>query len=236
MKIGYYIYKYVYDGEVIYVGKTDSDLNARIRSHAAEFKFQKYIDKANIFYYECKNAAHTALLEIYYINKYKPKLNVSMKYDDDLEIYIKDVEWLPIDNYFPKPVKQLSKPLIRMGVLEQRIKAICYFYRLYRQRSRRNSICTVRNVATSKDADEIIAKYRLPLYYQNADGSMSYHPTIHHCNYDEAQQKLTFWINENLYLNNFAKNPKGILRANRDKIKIEMAEIRKRLQNKKEVM
>lgn len=54
MKIGYYIYKYVYDGEVIYVGKTDSDLNARIRSHAAEFKFQKYIDKANIFYYECK--------------------------------------------------------------------------------------------------------------------------------------------------------------------------------------
>lgn len=240
MKIGYYIYKYVYNDEIIYIGKTDSDLKGRIKCHSKEYQFQKYLSDAKIFYYECKNPAHTAILEIYYINKYKPILNKAMKYDDDLDIYIKDVDWIPIDESTTTTFRQISKPTERLKIIEERIKAITYFYRLYRKNQRRkyynfyDLTCVIQNI-TPEDAMKIISKYKVPLYYQNTDGSMSYHPTIHHCKYNEEKQELFFWINKNLYRDNFSKNPKEILRANRDRLLKEKDGIIKQLQRKKEV-
>lgn len=140
LKIGYYIYKYVYNDEIIYIGKTDSDLKGRIKCHSKEYQFQKYLSDAKIFYYECKNPAHTAILEIYYINKYKPILNKAMKYDDDLDIYIKDVDWIPIDESTTTTFRQISKPTERLKIIEERIKAITYFYRLYRKIKEENII------------------------------------------------------------------------------------------------
>lgn len=91
------VYKYVCDGEIIYVGKTDSNLFQRIYAHKSEDKFLPFIDKCEIYYSNCKNPAHTAILETYLIDKYKPKLNKAMKYDDDLGITIKEPEWLEYD-------------------------------------------------------------------------------------------------------------------------------------------
>lgn len=89
----YGLYKYVCDGEVIYIGKSDSSIDMRIDAHAKESKFKPYLSTASIYYTLCKNPAHTTILETYLINKYKPKLNVSMKYEDDLGIEISEPKW-----------------------------------------------------------------------------------------------------------------------------------------------
>lgn len=236
--MSYYIYKYEYDDRVIYIGKTDSDLKNRIRNHSKECKFQKYLDKAKIYCYECKNPAHTALLEIYYINKYKPELNVSMKYDDNLELSIEDVQWVLIDELCVKSNMKLptnsnnpnyfDKYFKRIKLLEQRIRAIYYFYRLYKKnikRSKYDLICRVYGIASNYTANAIIAKYSVPLYYQNKEGRMSYHPTIHHYKYDKSKQELTFWINSNLYCGRFAECPKEILRNNKARFEEEIKKI-----------
>ena len=90
----YMVYKYVHDDEIIYVGKTNSNIISRIDYHSAEGKFQPYLENCQIFYGECKNPAHTAILETYLINKYKPILNKSMKYDDNLGIKIEEPTWV----------------------------------------------------------------------------------------------------------------------------------------------
>ena len=87
------IYKYVYDGEIIYIGKSDNSILNRVKSHKNEEKFKPYLDKAVVYYIECKNPAHTQILETYLINKYKPCLNASFKYEDDLDIDIQEPEW-----------------------------------------------------------------------------------------------------------------------------------------------
>ena len=91
---GYYIYKYVYNDEIIYIGKTNVCLVNRIDCHAREEKFKGYLDDCQIFYFECKNSAETTIMECYLINKYKPILNVSMKYSDNLNIDIPEPEWV----------------------------------------------------------------------------------------------------------------------------------------------
>lgn len=91
---GYYIYKYVYNNDIIYIGKSDSSIINRINCHSREEKFQPYLNSCKIFYFECKNNAETTIMECYLINKYKPILNVSMKYSDDLSINITEPKWL----------------------------------------------------------------------------------------------------------------------------------------------
>lgn len=237
--MGYYVYKYEYKDEVIYVGKTDYDLKGRIECHSKEYKFQPYLSDVKILYYECKNPAHTTILETYYINKYKPKLNVSMKYDDDLDLAINEVEWKPIDDFDWAQDSHIKKPLISrhcniayfdkrfalIKMLDQRIKAIYYFYLLYKREAKNVSSYMIYNIGGVKSNDcasELISKYSVPLYYKNDDESWSYHPTIHHCKYNPEKQMLSFWINYNLYRDNFAKVAKDILRDNRQRYKDEI--------------
>lgn len=124
-------------------------------------------------------------------------------------------------NYFDKCFK-------RIKLLEQRIRAICYFYRLYKKnikRSKYDLIYRVYGITSNYTANAIIAQYSVPLYYQNEKGRMSYHPTIHHYKYDESKQELTFWINSNLYCGCFAECPKEILRNNRARFEEEIKKI-----------
>ena len=87
------LYKYEYNGEIIYIGKSDSSIEKRISAHEHENKFQPYLSKAKIYYSICKNAAETTILETYLINKHKPILNISMKYNDKLNIEIPEPDW-----------------------------------------------------------------------------------------------------------------------------------------------
>lgn len=87
------VYKYVYNNEVVYVGKSDHSLKNRLNSHKKEDKFKPYLSKSDIYYAWVKNPAMTIILETYLINKYKPKLNVSMKYDYEIPFEIPEPCW-----------------------------------------------------------------------------------------------------------------------------------------------
>ena len=75
----YYVYKYVVNSEIIYIGLTDN-LQRRIKEHASgvglESKFLPYLDIADIYYHECGNETEMKALESLLINHYKPILNV----------------------------------------------------------------------------------------------------------------------------------------------------------------
>ena len=71
----YYIYKYVENDKIIYIGKT-VNLRRRIQEHSKEEKFKKHSD-ALVYYFKCASEADMTIYEIYYIYKYKPELNLN---------------------------------------------------------------------------------------------------------------------------------------------------------------
>ncbi|MBE6869565.1 MAG: hypothetical protein E7494_12550 [Ruminococcus albus] len=107
------IYKYVYNSEIIYIGKSDSSILNRVNAHANEEKFKPYLEEAVVYYTECKNQAHTHILETFLINKYKPILNASMKYEEDLDLDINEPEWHLLSEL--KEVEKECKTNIKHG-------------------------------------------------------------------------------------------------------------------------
>ena len=78
--MGHYVYKYVHNNEIIYIGKNDTDLYSRLRQHG------KYgdnipeegwdeINNSDIFYCELPNAIMSDVVESELIRRYKPKYN-----------------------------------------------------------------------------------------------------------------------------------------------------------------
>lgn len=91
------VYKYVYNGEIIYVGKSDSSIDNRIKGHSHESKFEPFLKKCDIYYAWLPNPAFTTIFETFLINKYKPRLNSSMKYDKILPFDIIEPIWYKYD-------------------------------------------------------------------------------------------------------------------------------------------
>jgi predicted GIY-YIG superfamily endonuclease len=77
--MSYFVYKYVCDGDVIYVGKTD-DIHRRVVEHASgqglEEKFVPYLGRCDIYFHECGNEVEMSALERLLIHQHKPALNV----------------------------------------------------------------------------------------------------------------------------------------------------------------
>jgi hypothetical protein len=91
----YFVYKYTYNNEIIYIGKTD-DIDRRIREHASgqglEEKFLPYLDSVEIHYHECCNEVEMSALERLLINQYKPVLNVVDIVAGDATVFI-ELSW-----------------------------------------------------------------------------------------------------------------------------------------------
>jgi len=94
--MGHYVYRYVDNdtGEILYVGKNDTNLINRINQHKPEAKFQNL--NAHVEYIILDNPLMTRFCELYYINKWKPRLNVADKYDCEMTAKIdeSEYEWL----------------------------------------------------------------------------------------------------------------------------------------------
>lgn len=106
------IYKYIYNNEIIYIGKSDSSIKQRIQQHSIESKFLPYLSNAVIYYAILPNASMTAIYETFYINKFKPRLNVSSKYYGDVDIDIPEPEWrefISSDYWQSFPIKSPNK-------------------------------------------------------------------------------------------------------------------------------
>ena len=92
--MGHYVYKYVEDNEIIYIGKNDTDLHTRISQHVSEKKFKEHPD-AKIYYGELANSVESRFMEMMLINRYKPILNVVDKVEGNSFIDFTEPEWKP---------------------------------------------------------------------------------------------------------------------------------------------
>ena len=123
MKTGY-IYRYLHNGEVVYVGQTKNPLKQRIKQHCKEVAFLglTHIQYIEVPYDErtrhhMNNNIDLSATEEYYIDKYNPVLNVKqlkhlLAYVNHIKI-VEENEWidytekLPIE--FPKFYDIFSK-------------------------------------------------------------------------------------------------------------------------------
>ena len=87
--MSYYIYKYVKNNIIEYIGKT-TNLEQRIKQHQKD-KLKNF--KGQIYYFECKNKTAMTSWEYTLINKYHPKYNAALK-DNEINIDIKETEWI----------------------------------------------------------------------------------------------------------------------------------------------
>ena len=118
--MSYYIYKYVRDGEIKYIGKT-VNMWKRFSQHKKETKFQNLnFTSQDVYYAECASKVQMNTLELLLINKYMRELNVVAKPKDNAAFTsiceMKDFEWLPLDG-LEKP--KTSKPKENKPLFEE---------------------------------------------------------------------------------------------------------------------
>lgn len=93
---GFILYRIWYGEHLAYLGRTKQPLQARIRGHMFAKPMHRAIDIHNVTkieYTEFQTEADMNLYEIYYINLWKPPLNVDDKARDELTILLPEKEW-----------------------------------------------------------------------------------------------------------------------------------------------
>lgn len=90
----YFIYKYVYRDEIIYIGKTKRELSQRVYEHTMELKFIPYLHEVKIYYFTVSTHVEMDIYEKYLINKYAPKLNVVDMDDANFSFVIQELPWI----------------------------------------------------------------------------------------------------------------------------------------------
>ena len=96
----YILYKIYYSNELVYIGRTSQDLIDRLRLHFFGKPMVKKLDiieTTRIEYTICDSEADMFLLEIYLINKYKPRINRDDKAHDELSPHL----YLPEPRFYP---------------------------------------------------------------------------------------------------------------------------------------
>ena len=78
----YFLYK---DSEIVYIGKSTSNISGRLTAHLQDKEFDKVI------VYEIESDADIALAEIYLILKHNPKYNQESKCEDRLSISVQGI-------------------------------------------------------------------------------------------------------------------------------------------------
>lgn len=92
----YYIYKYVVDNVIQYIGQT-IDLNRRIYEHTKDTL--RELNNPQIYYFEVENKTAMNSWEYMLINKYKPPYNILLKKTSNIiDINEQEITWLPYKN------------------------------------------------------------------------------------------------------------------------------------------
>lgn len=108
---GFLLYRIWYKDCIVYLGRTKQPLQARIRGHMFSKPMHRAIDIHNVTkieYTQLQTEADMNLYEIYFINRWKPPLNVDDKARDDLTINLPDLEWT---EFFPANWKKWKREL-----------------------------------------------------------------------------------------------------------------------------
>ena len=111
--MAHYVYKYVLNDEIIYIGKSNSDtLSDRLKYHGKmgdniDASGWKDINVADIYYCELANAIMTDVVESELIRRYKPKYNKNKKSEwDGLDF---ELNWKKFDKSVLQPKTQRKK-------------------------------------------------------------------------------------------------------------------------------
>lgn len=95
---GFILYRIWYGGNLVYLGRTKQTLQSRIHGHMFASPMHRAIDIHNVTkieYTELSTEADMNLYEIYFINLWKPPLNVDDKARDSLTISLPELKWKP---------------------------------------------------------------------------------------------------------------------------------------------
>lgn len=95
--MGHYVYKYVLNNTIIYIGKSDSNLEKRLNEHGKtgdniSKDAWDDINAAEIYYIEVANSIMSDVIESELIRRYKPKYNIAKKSDWD-GLPFEEPEW-----------------------------------------------------------------------------------------------------------------------------------------------
>lgn len=93
---GFILYRIYYSDTLVYLGRTKQPLQDRIRGHLFKKPMHRsiYIEQVSkIEYSEFKTEADMNVYEVYFINLWKPPLNIDDKTRDPLTVFLPDVEW-----------------------------------------------------------------------------------------------------------------------------------------------
>jgi excinuclease UvrABC nuclease subunit len=91
-----YTYRFLdKEDNVIYVGYTGQTMPQRMNQHFTKGHLPKecYYSTAKIECIKWKTKCDAQVMEVYYINKYKPKFNKLNKKNDNLTIVLDEKEW-----------------------------------------------------------------------------------------------------------------------------------------------
>lgn len=95
---GFILYRIWYEDTLVYLGRTKQPLQTRIHGHLFKKPMHRSISinlVTKIEYTEFPTEADMNLYEIYFINLWKPLLNIDDKCKDELTVHLPDVKWKP---------------------------------------------------------------------------------------------------------------------------------------------
>ena len=97
MKIqGFVLYRIFYGDTLVYLGRTKQPLQNRIRGHLFKKPMHRSMEinlVSRIEYAQFQTEADMNLYEIYFINLWKPPLNIDDKCKDNLTVSLPEVKW-----------------------------------------------------------------------------------------------------------------------------------------------
>ena len=92
------MYKVEYDNKIIYIGKTDSNLNNRIKQHIRNKKFDNY-KNYKVYCHKYSNNFETKYMEELLINKYQPIFNIVGNNGINANIEFEEPNWITYEEY-----------------------------------------------------------------------------------------------------------------------------------------
>lgn len=119
-----YVYKYVFDGKIIYIGKCDREIYKRIEEHKNEKKFKPFIGNVQIYYASVANSTMSDAVESELIRRYKPELNVAKMSDWDGIEFVEPKWKLLTEQEVKKEKKEKKKKPLTSKQIENRRKKI----------------------------------------------------------------------------------------------------------------
>ena len=125
-----YVYKFVYENEIIYIGKSNSNLDSRINNHGRpgdniDKKYWDMINSSQIYYIQLANQTMCDVVESELIRRYKPKCNKA-KMSDWIGLEFNEPEWKLYEKTKPVVKKQSIKLPSKKEIIQIRKDLIFY--------------------------------------------------------------------------------------------------------------